>query len=329
MRSGVLFALISAATFGVSGPFAKSLIEAGWSPTAAAFARITGGALVMIAIAALTQRTRIRSALRARRTGAVRSIAVYGVVAIAGVQVCFFNAVQHLSVGIALLLEYLALVLVVGWMWLARSTPPSALTASGGALALVGAVGVLDLFGTTRVSWIGVAWALAAAVCLAVYFVVSENTSEHLSPVLLAAGGLTVAAVLIAVLGAIGIVPLVFTDSPAVMAGATVPAITAVAVLVLVSTVAAYLTGIGAISRLGPTLGSIVSLMEVLFAVIAAWLLLGESVSAVQYLGGAGILAGLVLARVGQRTSAPHPDGSPQQQPPEADGMSPRTSRVA
>lgn len=326
MRSGLFFAVVSAATFGISGPFAKSLIEAGWSPTAAAFARITGAAAVMVVIATLTQRNRIRIALRARRTGALRSITVYGVVAIAGVQVCFFNAVQHLSVGIALLLEYLALVLVVGWMWLARSTPPSATTAAGGVLAMIGAVGVLDLFGPAHVSWIGVAWALAAAVCLAVYFVVSENTSEHLSPVLLAAGGLTVAAVLIAAMGAVGLVPLVFTDAPAVMAEFTITAPVAVAVLVLVCTVAAYLTGIGAISRLGPTLGSIVSLMEVLFAVVAAWILLGESVTAVQYIGGAAILAGLVLARIGQRT---HPGARPQQQPPEADGMPPLTSRVA
>ncbi len=311
MRAGLIFAVISAATFGVSGPFAKALIESGWSPAAAAFARVAGGALIMILVALLTQRRRLRILLQARRSGATRSLLMYGVFAIAGVQVCFFNAIQHLSVGIALLLEYLALILVIGWVWVVRGTSPSAMTSGGAILAIIGALGVLDIFGPARVSWIGVAWGLAAAACLAVYFVISENTSEHLSPVLLAAGGLGVATATIGVLGLLGVVPLVFSTAPAALAGSSISAATAVSALVLVSTIAAYLTGIAAISRLGPTLGSIVSLLEVLFAVVAAWLLLGESVSVIQYLGGIGIVCGLVLARLGQRKDSDKPVAIP------------------
>ncbi len=73
-----------------------------------------------------------------------------------------------------------------------------------------------------------------------------------------------------------------------------------VVVLVLVSTVIAYLTGIAAITLLGPTIGSLVALTEVLCAVLAAWILVGESVTALQAVGGAAIIAGLVLARLGQ-----------------------------
>lgn len=46
-RLGLLFAVGSALAFGSSGPFAKALMEAGWSPTAAVVARLAGGALVM------------------------------------------------------------------------------------------------------------------------------------------------------------------------------------------------------------------------------------------------------------------------------------------
>ncbi|MDJ0106175.1 EamA family transporter, partial [Rhodococcus erythropolis] len=62
----------------------------------------------------------------------------------------------------------------------------------------------------------------------------------------------------------------------------------------------AYLTGIAAITLLGPTIGSLVALTEVLCAVLAAWILVGESVTALQAVGGAAIIAGLVLARLGQ-----------------------------
>ena len=65
-------------------------------------------------------------------------ITVYGLVAIAGCQVFYFNAVQHLSVGVALLLEYMGIVLVVGWLWIRSGQPPRRLTIAGSVVAMVG-----------------------------------------------------------------------------------------------------------------------------------------------------------------------------------------------
>lgn len=76
-------------------------------------------------------------------------------------------------------------------------------------------------------------------------------------------------------------------------------------ILVVVSTVIAYLTGIAAITLLGPTIGSLVALTEVLCAVIAAWILVGESITVIQGIGGAAIIVGLVLARLGQQPPKP------------------------
>ena len=297
-RNGLIFALLSAATFGVSGPFAKSLIESGWSPGGAVFARVAGGALVMMVIAVATQWPRLRQVSTHTRT-----VLLYGVFAISGVQLCFFNAVQHLSVGVALLLEYLAPIIVIGWVWITKGARPSVQTLLGAAVALIGAAVVIDVFGSAEISAVGVAWGLAAAACLAVYFVISERADGDLHPVVLAASGLTVSAVVIGALGLVGVLPLQFSASNAVVADQSVNVWLPVVVLVLVSTVIAYLTGIAAITLLGPTIGSLVALTEVLCAVVAAWILVGESVTALQAVGGAAIIAGLVLARLGQ--SAP------------------------
>ncbi|MCQ4147978.1 EamA family transporter [Rhodococcus qingshengii] len=294
-RNGLIFALLSAATFGVSGPFAKSLIESGWSPGGAVFARVAGGALVMMVIAVATQWPRLRQVSTHTRT-----VLLYGVFAISGVQLCFFNAVQHLSVGVALLLEYLAPIIVIGWVWITKGARPSVQTLLGAAVALIGAAVVIDVFGSAEISAVGVAWGLAAAACLAVYFVISERADGDLHPVVLAASGLTVSAVVIGALGLVGVLPLQFSASNAVVADQSVNVWLPVVVLVLVSTVIAYLTGIAAITLLGPTIGSLVALTEVLCAVVAAWILVGESVTALQAVGGAAIIAGLVLARLGQ-----------------------------
>ncbi|MCZ4547390.1 EamA family transporter [Rhodococcus erythropolis] len=294
-HNGLIFALLSAATFGVSGPFAKSLIESGWSPGGAVFARVAGGALVMMVIALATQWPRLRQVSTHTRT-----VLLYGVFAISGVQLCFFNAVQHLSVGVALLLEYLAPIIVIGWVWITKGARPSVQTLLGAAVALIGAAVVIDVFGSAEISAVGVAWGLAAAACLAVYFVISERADGDLHPVVLAASGLTVSAVVIGALGLVGVLPLHFSASNAVVADHSVNVWLPVVVLVLVSTVIAYLTGIAAITLLGPTIGSLVALTEVLCAVVAAWILVGESVTALQAVGGAAIIAGLVLARLGQ-----------------------------
>ncbi|MHA6737880.1 EamA family transporter [Rhodococcus erythropolis] len=294
-RNGLIFALLSAATFGVSGPLAKSLIESGWSPGGAVFARVAGGALVMMVIAVATQWPRLRQV-----SAHTRTVLLYGVFAISGVQLCFFNAVQHLSVGVALLLEYLAPIIVIGWVWITKGARPSVQTLLGAAVAMIGAAVVIDVFGSAEISAVGVAWGLAAAACLAVYFVISERADGDLHPVVLAASGLTVSAMVIGALGLVGVLPLQFSASNAVVADHSVNVWLPVVVLVLVSTVIAYLTGIAAITLLGPTIGSLVALTEVLCAVLAAWILVGESVTALQAVGGAAIIAGLVLARLGQ-----------------------------
>ena len=102
-RLGLLFAIGSAFTFGMSGPLAKSLMDAGWTPTAAVTARMAVGALAMAIFATIVRPGWLREALQHRKT-----VIAYGLVPIAGAQLCYYNAVAHLSVGVALLLEYTA-----------------------------------------------------------------------------------------------------------------------------------------------------------------------------------------------------------------------------
>src|SRR6476659_207881 len=164
-RFGLLLAVSSAFAFGSSGPFAKSLMEAGWSPTAAVTARLAGGALLMVIFATIVKRDWLREALQHGKT-----VVAYGLIPIAGAQLCYFNAVAYLSVGVALLLEYTAPILVVGWVWATTRRKPNGLTLTGVALAIAGIMLVLNVFerggfSGAHINLIGVGWALAAAVC--------------------------------------------------------------------------------------------------------------------------------------------------------------------
>ena len=72
-------------------------------------------------------------------------------------------------------------------------------------------------------------------------------------------------------------------------------------VLIGVSVVLSYLTGIAAVRRLGASVASFVGLSEVLFAVLFAALLVGQRPGPLQLLGGVLVLGGIALV---QRRSA-------------------------
>jgi drug/metabolite transporter (DMT)-like permease len=293
-NAGLGLAVLSGATFGTSGSFAASLIAIGWTPGAAVLARVVIAAVVL-ALPAVVALRRHRSPVT---PATVRSVVCYGVVAVGGAQLCYFNAVQHLSVAVALLLEYSGILLVVGWQWVRHSHRPRRLTLAGGALALAGLVLVLDLLGSHHFDVVGVLWGLGAAVGLAVYFVISSATDDALPPVVVAWGGLVVGAVALAIVAAVGALPVHAVRSPVTLMNTSVTWVVPVLGMALVAAVIAYATGITAARLLGAKLASFVGLTEVLFAVGFAWLLVDQRLDVVQLVGGALVVAGIALVRV-------------------------------
>jgi drug/metabolite transporter (DMT)-like permease len=293
---GLGLAVLSAATFGTSGSFADSLMSSGWTPGGAVTARV-GAAALLLTIPALIQ-------LRGRWSLLRRSLAAvvaYGLVAVAGCQFFFFNAVEHLSVGVALLLEYSGTLLVVLWMWLRHSQRPRRLTILGGLLAIGGLVLVLDLSGTQRVDLVGVLWGLGAAAGLAVFFVLSAGTDDLVPPMVMAWAGMVIGALALLVLGLVGAIPFAASTADVHFAGHRTNWLVPVIGLSLVAAVIAYTAGIAAARRLGARVASFVGLAEVLFAILFAWLLLGQRPSALQALGGVVVLAGIALVRADDR----------------------------
>lgn len=296
--SGLLIAVASAATFGLSGSLARSLLDAGWSPAAIVTTRI-GGAFVVLLIPCLVLLRRIGRP-SVRQSG--RMVA-YGVVAVALAQLCYFSAVQYLSVGVALLLEYLAPVLLIGWHWATSRRRPAVRVFVGAGLSLAGLALVLDLRSGVELNPIGVLWGLGAAVCLAAYFVLGEEggTTPGAHPLLLTTVGTGVGGLVILTAGVVGLLPLTARAVNTSLAGISVGWWLPVVLLILVSAVFAYLTGIMAVRRLGSSIASFVSLSEVLFAVVFAVILLGQRPSLIQLVGGVLVLGGIAAVQRAER----------------------------
>lgn len=301
VRAGLVFALISALTFGTSGSLAKGLMESGWSPGGAVTARVWIAALVLAIPTVLAMRGRW-SVLHRN----LRLIVAYGLVPVAGTQLAYFIAVSYMEVGLALLIEYCAPVLVVGWLWLRHGERPGVRTLLGAAVAGVGLLLVLDVFGADGGSHpLGILWALVATVGAACYFVMSAHEPEGLPPIALASTGLLVGAVALTVAGWVGLVEIRMATAEATYSGTSVSWWLPVLGLGVVSAAIAYATGIAANRRLGARLASFVALLEVVTALFVAWLLLDELPTWIQLGGGVLILAGVVVVKLGERVAAP------------------------
>ena len=323
--AGLTLGLVSAAAFGTSGTFAAALIGAGWSPGAAVLARMAVAALILTVPAVL--RLRGQWALLRRSAGRV---AAYGLFAVAAAQWCYFNAVARIPVGVAILLEYLGVVLVVGWLWLRHGQRPRRLTIIGGVAALAGLVMVLNLAGSAGINPAGVFWALGGAVGLATFFVLSAgDEQEPLPPLVMTWAGMCVGTATLAAMAGTGLLPLTATVADVHVFGHQVSWIVPVLGLSLVAAVISYIAGIGAARRLGARLASFIGMAEVLFAILFAWLLLGQLPTPVQFVGGGFILAGVAMVRLGELQAPRRPPvprncgrtrvGWPTRRPPDAD----------
>ncbi|WP_435283648.1 EamA family transporter [Streptomyces koelreuteriae] len=289
---GLGLALLSAVAFGGSGVAAKPLIEAGLDPLHVVWLRVTGAALVMLPLA-----VRHRALLR-RRPGL---LAGFGLLAVAGVQACYFAALSRIPVGVALLIEYLAPALVLGWVRFVQRRPVTRAAAVGVVLAVGGLACVVEVWSGLGFDALGLLLALGAACCQVGYFVLSDQGSdagdEAPDPLGVIAYGLLVGAAVLTVVARPWTMDWSVLTGTARMDGTPVAAVVLLAWIVLVATVVAYVTGVVSVRRLSPQVAGVVACLEAVIATVLAWVLLGEHLSAPQIAGGAIVLLGAFIAQ--------------------------------
>ncbi|MFD7104269.1 EamA family transporter [Streptomyces celluloflavus] len=290
-RAGLGIALLSACAFGGSGVAAKPLIQAGLEPLHVTWLRVTGAALVLLPLA-----WRHRDLVR-RRPGLLMG---FGLLAVAGVQGCYFASLSRIPVGVALLVEYLAPALVLGWVRFVQKRPVSRSAAVGVVLALGGLACVVQVWSGLTFDALGLVLALGAACCQVGYFVLSDHGTDGddpVDPLGVIAYGLLIGAVVLTVLARPWGMDWSVLGGSAELNGTQVPAALLLGWIVLIATVLAYLTGVVSIRRLSPQVAGVVSCLEAVIATVLAWVLLGEHLAAPQLVGGAVVLVGAFIAQ--------------------------------
>jgi len=302
---GYLFALLSAALFGANGTTTKLLVLGGLEPQQLTLFRSLGTAVLAGAVLLIVNRRAFRMPPRQLVT-----MAILGVTGIALLQAAYGGALGRLPVGIALLLEYTGVLFValVGFFVFKEKVKARLWVAIG--LVLAGLVVVAQLWSST-LDPLGVVLALGAAVMLTIYFVVGERQVAATSPLAVAFWtGLFAAAFWAVFSGWWTMSPAIFVK-PVDIGGShghlDVPLWLPLTSAIVLGSFLPFLLGFYALKHLPATAAGIVASSEVLFAFLVAWLWLGEGLNAVQLLGAAVVLVGIMLAqtaRVGKVVDA-------------------------
>ncbi|GIJ67904.1 DMT family transporter [Virgisporangium ochraceum] len=277
---GVVLCLVSSTCFGLSAIFAKEAYAAGASVPTTLVGRFGVAAVVLWAIVYVR-----RTALPSPR---LVLVCVALGLAYALQAALYFGALAEIDASLAVLLVYtypaLTMVLAVA---LRRESPDkrrtAALLVSGaGLVLLLDAGAVVGTAGT-----LGVLLALGAALCYAVYLTAAEAQPAGLDLFVLTAIVCTTSTVALAVWGAV-------TGSLAVPGAA---AATWIVVLATVSTVVPLVVLLFGIRAVGASTAAILSCFEPAVVVAVAAVLYGERLSAVQLVGGAVVLASVLILR--------------------------------
>jgi drug/metabolite transporter (DMT)-like permease len=289
--AGLGLALTSAFAFGGSGVAAKPLIEAGLDPLHVVWLRVAGAALVMLPIA-------WRHRDLPRRKPAL--LAGFGLLGVAGVQACYFAAISRIPVGVALLVEYFAPALVLGWVRFVQRRPVTRAAALGVVLAVGGLACVVQIWSGLSFDALGLLLALAAAGCQVGYFVLADQGSdedEPVDPLGFIAYGLLFGAVLLTFVARPWDMDGSVLGGTADLDGTAVPAWLLLGWIVLIATVLAYVTGVVSVRKLSPQVAGVVACLEAVIATVLAWVLLGEHLGVPQIAGGAVVLVGAFIAQ--------------------------------
>jgi drug/metabolite transporter (DMT)-like permease len=295
-----------AVLFSVNGSVSKVTLSSGLSSLDLVLLRCAGATVCLFLLVLAVEPRR----LRVRRTE-WPLLLVYGIAGIALVQWLYFVAIARLPVGIALLVEFTAPVVVALWATFVQHKDLGRLVWLALALALAGLALVAQVWDGLTLDAVGLVAAFGAMLSLASYYVVGERAVAGRDTLSLAFWAFVVASVFWSVLHPWWTIPWQTLSDQVSLQGnlssVDVPVWGLVAWVVLLGTLAPFLLVIGALRHVPATRAGIVGTLEPVLAGLVAWVWLGEVLSAVQVVGALVVVAAVSMAQVATASSASRP----------------------
>ena len=293
---GYAMVLSAALLFALNGTVSKVVLQSGISSLELTQVRAGGAFLAFALVLALTRRESLRLTRRE-----VPYLVVFGVAGVALVQWLYFVSIDRLPIGIALLIEYIAPILIALWAWAVFKEAIRRRIWAALVLAVVGLGIVVEVWSGIALDGLGVAAALAAAVAYATYVLMAERAVRRRDPASLTAYGFLFAALFWAVVQPFWRFPVERVDDRVSLLGHlerfSLPVWLLLLYVVVAGTAITFLLVASALRHISATRVGILAMLEPVAASGVAFLWLGESFGTPQLVGGAIVLAGILLAQ--------------------------------
>ena len=295
-RLGYMMVATAATLFAVNGSVSKVVLGSGLSSLELAQIRNTCAAILFLAFLLVVAPGR----LRVGRRELVFLIA-FGLVGIALVQWLYFVAIENLPVGIALLIEFTAPLFVALFArFVYREHVRRRIWVAVG-MCLTGLALVVELWAGVELSTVGITAAFGGALSLTAYLLMAERERRHRDAASLSFYGFLFAALLWAVLQPLWEFPWdVLGDEVSLQGNLseyTAPVWALVAFIIVIGTMVTFSLLTGSLRHISATRASIVATLEPVVATVVAWAWLGETFGTTQLVGGAVVIAGILVAQ--------------------------------
>lgn len=294
---GYVLYLAGAFLFAINGTVSKSILLSGIDSARLSQLRVTAALLIVAVVLVFTNRRGFR-VTRAE----IPALIAYGVLGIAMTQFLFFMALERMEVGIALLIEFTAPIMVALWFRFGLREPTRRTVWLALILALVGLAMVAQVWQGFTLNPVGVASAFGAAVALAIYYLLGDRQVRapfHRDPVSLTMWGFAAASAFWAIAQPWWSFPwesLSGVGYPLSESGPAVPLTFLALWMVVLGTAMPFWLVVAALRHIRASQASVVGMTEPLLAILVAWVALGEVMTPVQIMGGIVVLIGVVLA---------------------------------
>jgi drug/metabolite transporter (DMT)-like permease len=297
VRTGYLMVLTGALLFIVNAGVSRVALRAGVEPTLLTTIRVTGTAMVLVVIAAVFR----RPALRLPRGRYLLLVLAHGLVGVAGLQWTYFVAIDRLPIGMALLLEYTAPVLVALWARFVQREQVRNRMWAALALSLVGLTLAAQVWKGATFDSAGIAAGFGAALCFSVYFLLGEHGVNRMDPMQVVVWAFIVASVGLNVVEPVTSFPHGLLGSSTSLLGGLggghAPVWLLLGWIVVLGTVIPFAAELFALRLIPATTVTTVAMLEPVGTTILGWVWFRESLTPLQSIGAVGVVVGIVLAQ--------------------------------
>lgn len=299
---GLTYALCGAALFGLNASSTKVLVESGISPIQVVIFRSLANAV----LAGLVLLASNRAAFKVRRSEVWRLV-LFSLIGVAVMQWAYTNAVSILPVGSALLFEYTAVLFVpIAGAIFFKERHSGLLWA--GVLAVLAGLAVISGLSPRTLDLTGIGFAMLASVTLTLYFILGGRLQRERDSLSLLFYSMLISSCFWMLVSGpklwAGTALKPSLDLGGHLLGVSMPTWVLLVWVGIAGSFAPMLLSYLALRNLSATATGVASTAETIFAFLFGWLWLAQPVSAVQWIGGALVVAGITAAQLSRRTTS-------------------------